>query len=172
MNVEEEPPYEPEIGDACLNEREFHILLTIISVFTHINQNNSTHIKQHEVRMPEGLNPVKNGRQTKRRHLGASVPASILTRLNSSGVAFLKGFTLCCFHLLNGDFSRISRYQVIFLSLTFAVQMYLLHLVDMCDYLTDATPVSAATSLPVPGNANGKGGNFTSWTYRQREMNA
>ena len=61
---------------------------------------------------------------------------------------------------------------MIFLSLTFAVQIYLLHLVDMCDYLIDATPVSAATSLPVPGNANGKGKNFTSWTYRQREVNA
>ena len=35
--------------------------------------------------------------------------------------------------------------------------MYLLHLVDMRDYLIDATPVSAATSLPVPRNANGKG---------------
>lgn len=51
---------------------------------------------------------------------------------------------------------------MIFLSLSFAVQMYLLHLVDMRDYLIDATPVSAATSLPVPGNANGKGENFTS----------
>ena len=50
--------------------------------------------------------------------------------------------------------------------------MYLLHLQDVRNYFIDATPGSAATSLPIPGNINWKAKYFTSWTYRQREVNA
>lgn len=42
-----------------------------------------------------------------------------------------------------------------------ASQIYLLHLMDVRNYLISATPVSAATSLTVPGNTNWKGKYFT-----------
>lgn len=46
------------------------------------------------------------------------------------------------------------------------------HLIDVRNYLIGATPISAATSLTVPGNTNWKGKYFTSGTYRQREVSA
>jgi hypothetical protein len=48
--------------------------------------------------------------------------------------------------------------------------MYLLHLIDVRNYLIGVTAISAATCLLVPGNPNWKGKYFTSGTYRQREM--
>jgi len=59
---------------------------------------------------------------------------------------------------------------VTFLSLTFAVQMYLLHLMNVRNYLIGVIAISAATCLLVPGNSNWKGKYFTSRPYRQRVM--
>lgn len=41
---------------------------------------------------------------------------------------------------------------------------------DVHNYFFDATPGSAATSPPIPGNPNWKGKYFTSRTYRQPKV--